>query len=86
MAEPNAARRGNKDSKGKAGFGCKCQKGKGQNGLAGNPSTNPRPRSYVIPVVPVNSYTSKGPPRGAMSGFKAIGQSPNASSFGQVSF
>ena len=78
LAEPNAARRGDKESKGKAGFG--------QNGLAGNPSTNPKPKEYVIPVKPVNSSTSKGAPRGAMSGFKAIGRSPNASSFATVSF
>lgn len=83
LAEPNAARRGDRESKGKAGFG---KKGRGQNGLAGNPSTNPKPYQYVIPVKQVNSSTSKGDPRGAMSGFKAIGRSPNASSFAQVSF
>ena len=90
LAEPNAARRGDKESKGQAGFGkkggCDCLNGRGQNGLAGNPSTNPRPKEYVIPVKDVNSYTSKGDNRGAMSGWKAIGQSPNASSFAQVSF
>lgn len=78
LAEPNAARRGDSESKGQIGLG--------QNGLAGDPSTNPRPKEYVIPVKQINSYTSKGDNRGAMSGFKAIGQSPNASSFASVSF
>jgi hypothetical protein len=70
LAEPNAARRS------KAGFG--------QNGQAGEYKNDGS--KGVIPVKQVNSNTSKGDNRGAMSGWAAIGQSPNANSFASVGF
>lgn len=71
LAEPNAARR-----KAKPGFG--------QSGLAGEDKNDGS--KDVIPVKPVNSNTSKGANRGAMSGWAPIGQSPNANSFASVNF
>lgn len=86
LAEPNAAVKGEgmKKKKKKKG-GCMCQKGKGQNGLAGRPETNPKPMEYVIPVRPPNASTTKGDDRGAMSGW-APNNLPNAGGMGVPAF
>ena len=72
IASPNAA------VKGEGKCGC------GQSGLAGEDKNDGS--KDVIPVKQINSNTSKGDNRGAMSGWAAIGQSPNASSFASVGF
>jgi len=74
LAAPNAAVKGE-------GLG-KC--GCGQSGLAGEDKNDGS--KDVIQVKQVNSNTSKGDERGKHSGWAAIGQSPNASSFAQVGF